>query len=314
MGQTEQKILWPDGKKFAFTIFDDTDWSTLANTSPVYDFLEDCGLKTTKSVWVNAPSRRPVNGGTSCDNREYLSWLQKIHKSGFEISMHMATCHTSLRIETQKALSRFQEYFGHPPSSFANHTGCDEGIYWGSDRLSGINQLLYNLLTKYRNYRKFRGHVPDDPLFWGDLCKKNIKYLRNFVFPELNTLKICPFMPYHDPLRPFVNYWFASSDGANISLFNKLLSEFNQDRLEEEGGACIMYTHFASGFFEKNNLDPRFRELVLRLSDKGGWFVPVTELLDFLLKHKKKQVISPMQRFILELRWLMYKLQVRSTT
>ena len=34
----------------------------------------------------------------------------------------------------------------------------------------------------------------------------------------------------------------------NVNIFNKCLSNKNQDRLENEGGACIMYTHFADGF------------------------------------------------------------------
>ena len=57
-------------------------------------------------------------------------------------------------------------------------------------------------------------------------------------------------MPYHDPRRPLVNSWFASSNGANPEVFLHCLSEKNQDRLEEEGGACVMYTHFANGFLE----------------------------------------------------------------
>ena len=44
------KIVWPQGKKFAFTIFDDTDLSKPGNYEVVYDFLRDLGFKTTKSV------------------------------------------------------------------------------------------------------------------------------------------------------------------------------------------------------------------------------------------------------------------------
>ena len=42
---------WPDGKRFAFTIFDDTDRQNLNNVPAVYDFFHDLGLGTTKSVW-----------------------------------------------------------------------------------------------------------------------------------------------------------------------------------------------------------------------------------------------------------------------
>ena len=64
-------------------------------------------------------------------------------------------------------------------------------------------------MTGYRRQGKFRGHVEGDPYFWGDLCQARIKYYRNFIFRNINTLKCCPFMPYHDPQKPFVNYWFA---------------------------------------------------------------------------------------------------------
>ncbi len=50
-------------------------------------------------------------------------------------------------------------------------------------------------------------------------------------FGDINTLKVCPFMPYHDPDRPYVNYWFAASEGPTIDRFNSMVSEENQDRL-----------------------------------------------------------------------------------
>lgn len=34
------RIDWPDGKAFAFTIFDDTDFPTLDNVGPVYALLD----------------------------------------------------------------------------------------------------------------------------------------------------------------------------------------------------------------------------------------------------------------------------------
>jgi len=61
-------------------------------------------------------------------------------------------------------------------------------------------------------------------------------------------------MPYHDPERPYVNYWFASSEGEDVEAFNKCIAEQAQDRLEQEGGACIMYTLFAKDFIKKVKL------------------------------------------------------------
>ena len=120
-------------------------------------------------------------------------------------------------------------------------------------------------------------------------------------------------MPYSDRTKPYVNYWFASSEGNNVKMFNKCLSDENQDRLEEEGGACIMYTHFADGFCQNDELSEKFKKQMKRLSKKNGWFVSVSTLLDFLKKKIKAQEINSKQRRTLEWKWLFDKLILGST-
>ena len=96
-------------------------------------------------------------------------------------------------------------------------------------------------------------------------------------------------------------------------MFNKCISDENQDRLEVEGGACIMYTHFADGFCQNEKLSEQFKRQMKRLSEKNGWFVPVSTLLEFLKKENKKQVINSKQRRTLEWKWLFDKLILGST-
>jgi hypothetical protein len=127
------------------------------------------------------------------------------------------------------------------------------------------------------------------------------------VFDEINTLAVCPYMPYHDPTRPWVRYWFASSEGAKYPSFARMVCEANQDRLEEEGGACIMYTHFGHGFLDGGRLHPRFIALMERLAAKNGWFVPVSTLLDYLRAQRTDHVLTNAQRRELEWRWLRHK-------
>ena len=115
-------------------------------------------------------------------------------------------------------------------------------------------------------------------------------------------------MPYHDPHRPFVNAWYASTEGSNRSRFVAALSEANQDRLEAEGGACIMYTHFGHGYVQNRRLDPRFKTLMERLSRANGWFVPVATLLDFLRHRRERLAITDGERLSLERRWLWEKM------
>jgi hypothetical protein len=306
-------MIWPDGRKFAFSIFDDTDLSTIENVGLVYSFLKNNGILTTKSVWPIKGQQKPTIGGDTCENPEYLAWVKSLQADGFEIAFHNATFHTSTREETLRGLQKFHEYFGHWPKSMANHADCRENIYWGQDRLTGLRKLLYNILTKGKRINFNRGHIEGDTLFWGDYCKKYITYVRNFVFDEINTLKQCPFMPYHDPQRPYVNFWFASTEGAKVQSFNSALSEKNQDRLEAEGGACIMYTHFANSFCIGGRLDKRFESLIKRLAKKSGWFVPVSTLLDYLKEHNGEHAITRAQKAMLERKWLWHKIKVGTT-
>jgi hypothetical protein len=310
MNPVQPKIEWPGGRDFAFTIFDDTDLATIDNVGRVYSLLEDLNLRTTKSVWPCRGSGTPSFGGPTCEDPEYLQWVRSLQAAGFEIGYHNATYHTSLREQTIEGLERFRELFGHYPASMANHASNAESIYWGDSRLDGIYTSIYNLLLLNRHRKVFRGHVEGDPLFWGDYCKQAVKYVRSFVFNDINTLKACPYMPYHDPDRPWVNHWFASSEGPAVQSFNTCVSEKNQDCLEEEGGACVMYVHLASGFQDGATVDPRFAQLMKRLSRKNGWFVPVSTLLDFLLQTKAQHIISPEQRARLQRKWLLDKLHI----
>ena len=271
--------------------------------------LADCGFRTTKLVWVVAGDpRRGQCAGQTCADPDYLQWVLELQARQFEIGFHNATWHGLPRPDIQAALDRFAVLFGHDPLTAANHTGVEESMYWGEARLTGWRALLYALLTRFRNRGRYRGHVQGDRYFWGDLCQRRIKYFRNFVFRDINTLKICPYMPYYDPRKAWVNNWFASSDGHDVRAFNRCLAEANQDRLEEQGGACVMYTHFAKGFIEGGRLNPRFQQLMKRLARKNGWFVPVATLLDHLAAAGGRREITNSQRRRLERKWLCEKI------
>ncbi len=301
---------WPEGKRFAFTIFDDPDSQTFEAGREVYALLRDLGFRTTKAVWPTRGIREPSDYGITCaDDPAYVDWLRELEAVGFEIGYHNATLHTSNREETLAGLNRFFELFGHNPESMAHHYFCNENLYWGPYRVSGVHRTIYNLLSRWKNQGKSLGHIEGQPYFWGDLCRERIRYVRNFVFADINTLSACPWMPYHDPQRPYVNYWYASSEGANVESFVKRVVDANQDKLEAEGGGCIMYTHFGHGYVDaKGKLDPRFRRSMERLAKKNGWFVPVKTMLD-RLRGGRDVSITDEQRNILERRWLLHKVR-----
>jgi hypothetical protein len=299
-------VSWPDAKSFAFTIFDDPDAQSYEDGRVVYSFLLDLGFRTTRGVWPAAAVRTPNSGGETCADPRYRQHTLELQARGFEVGYHNTTKHSSPRDEIIRGLDAFRAWFGHDPSAMANHYNS-EAIYWGPARVTPPLQTLYSLATFGRTNGRYVGHVEHDSSFWGDICRERIRYCRNFVYTDVNTLAACPWMPYHDPLRPFVSAWYASAEGSNVSRFVDTLSERNQDRLEQEGGACIMYTHFGHGYVRDGVLDARFRQLMTRLSRKNGWFVPVSTLLDHLRQDAGCVTLTDQQRRSLERRWLWEK-------
>jgi hypothetical protein len=161
-----------------------------------------------------------------------------------------------------------------------------------------------------RSHRLFAEH---NPTFWGDVCCQRVRYCRGFVFPDVNTLQNCPFMPYYDSRRPFVRAWFASTDGHDCSQFVKAISEENQDKLEAAGGVCLMYTHFGHGFVNNGRLDPRFHALMKKLANRPGHFASASNILEYMEKQEGLASITARQRFSLQSRWLWGKLFLGAT-
>src|ERR1700727_1629912 len=247
---------FPDDKKFAFTIFDDTDLSTVENIGPIYRLLDELGMRTTKSVWPLASVEGARFSGSSLQNPEYLELVRELQCKGFEIALHNVRNSAAMREEVAAGLKEFHRLVGHYPRVHANHSNNRENIYWGAARFSTLAPL-YRAATAFRKGWLFEGENESSKYFWGDLCRQHISYVRNFVFREINLDRVNASMPYVDPRRPYVNAWFSSCEGADKDAFCALLSERNQDRLEAEGGVCIVYTHLACGFGKNGRVDPQ---------------------------------------------------------
>jgi len=303
-------MIFPDGKKFAFSIFDDTDMATLDNVGSMYEFLLNLKIHTTKSVWV-LPADKSENSasqGQTLSDPEYLAFILKLRDEGFEIGFHGPKGGSSNRSEVVETLKTFKNLIGDYPRTYANHLDNRECLYWGVDRLDSPFLRFFYKLSTFKRKEKFLGHVPNSEYFWGDIAQEHITYVRNFVYPDINTFKINPSMPYHDPLRPYVNFWFSSSDGCNVDTFNRLLNEENQRRLESEGGVCIVYTHFANGFVKDGKVNPVTVSLLNGLSKREGWFVPVSMLLDYLREQRASNLCPVSEKRKMEYFWFISKM------
>ena len=303
---------FPQGKRFAFTILDDTDDSTLENVKPVYDALKSYGIRTTKTVWpVDCPEgSRIFFAADTLQRKPYLDFVRQLASDGFEIAFHGATMESSRRDRTTQALEFLKREFGAYPTLFCNHGHNRDNLYWGRKRFHtpAIRHLVGFLRKEEASY--YLGDVEKTEYFWGDLCHRHIRYVRNWTFPCLNMLEVNPEMPYRLSGTPYVNSWFSTADAPDAGSFVRLLTRDNIDRLERAGGLCIVSTHLGKKFVKDGVLDPQVQRIFQVLSEKPGWYVPVSEMLDYLVHTQGKGLtLSPLKTAMLETRYLVNKLR-----
>lgn len=307
-------ITWPEGKRFAFTIVDDTDFATVDSVRPVYDLLAELGFRITKTVWPLAPSAPPLTGGQALADDRYRRWVVCLGEQGFEIALHGVADHGSTRAGVERGLARFREVVGQDPRIHVNHFGQDESLYWGAARFDQPFRSLYWALQRVRGgAASFHGHEEGSPHFWGDLARERITYVRNLTFSQIDTLAVDPIMPYHDPRRPYVNNWFSSSDGGTRSRFVSILSDRQQDSLVASGSGCVLYTHFgAAGFVTDGEVDPEVARLLRRLAGLGGWLPTASVLLDHVGEARRWRRLDERAAFRrLQIKWFAEKLRTR---
>lgn len=286
---------YPDGKNFAFTITADPDGNRLEKDKLIYDFFTEVGLRTTIAVWVKEPTRSTgvpdipilLKNGDSCERDDYLRYMQELQKRGFEIALHGVSSGNDYREETIAGYERFKDCFGDYPNINIMHSTNLENVCWGKKVVGNALLRFFIGLLSDRANLPYEGEVLQSKYFWGDILKHKTKYVRLWGCSNINTLKFNSSMPYHNPQKPYVNYWFSFSDGRDVDIFNQLLSKENIKHLIEERGATIVYVHFR-GFVNNGKLNATFKNRIKALTQqRAGWFVPATTLLDRLLLMKK---------------------------
>ena len=281
----------PKNKKFIFTIIDDTDDAFLDKIKPVYDLLYTNNLRTTKTVWVNKVRDGDRSKGDSLEDSNYKKFILDIQNKGFEIALHNVGSGDYKRNEIISGLNKYKEILGDFPKLHVNHSYNPDNIYCGSKRFS----FPFNLIVKtmYSNYNNFFGEIRGSDYFWGDYHKKHIKYSRNYEIDNINTLQVNPYMPYKDKkYDEFCNFWYSSTFASNQWMFNKMVNKRTINKLEKEGGVCILYTHL--GYFYKNGeIDKEFKKTIEYLGQKeSALFLTVGETMKLLQKNKLEKKIN----------------------
>lgn len=300
-----RKYNFPDNKNFAFTIFDDTDNATIGKIKPLYDLLYNLGMKTTKSVWPITVKRYNRFSGQTLQDDDYLKFILDLKQKGFEIALHSVGSGFYTREEILEGIEEFKRKLGEYPKVHANHSRNSDNIYGGHKKFS----FPFNYLYKLYNKKEPQGEVEDSPCFWGDIHKKYIKYTRSHHFNDINTLRYDPYIPYTEKSKlKYSNFWFSSTNVQDVISFNKIINKNTIDRLEKENGICIVYTHLSGGFVgDSGYIDKNFKESMEYMSNKNGFYVPVSELLDFILEQRytENYEISYFQKLTLDFKFFL---------
>lgn len=298
----------PGDARFAFTLLDDTDDSTLENARPVYDRLAELGFRTTKTVWpVDCPEgSRNFFAADTLARPEYLAWVRRLVEAGFELGLHGATMESSHRDRTERGLALIEREFGSIPRVYANHGFNRENLYWGPARFETAWLRAMIARSGLQGDEIFEGHDESSPYFWGDLCHQHVEYVRGFTFGDLDIRRFDPWTPYRRSDTPFVPFWFSTADAPDAQSFKLRVTDDALDRLEETGGVCILSTHLGKGFARGGRVDPEIDAILTRLARRRGWFAPVTKILDHLRANRpdSAEPLSTSRRVKLELRFL----------
>jgi predicted TIM-barrel fold metal-dependent hydrolase len=98
-----------------------------------------------------------------------------------------------------------------------------------------------------------------------------------------------------------------------LAQFLQRLHPDHLDQLQEDGGVCIMYTHLGLDFVdERGQLNSEFVKAMTDLADRGGWYVPVSTMLDAVRSSDGCPTLTVSQRAGLERRWILDRVRDRS--
>ena len=290
-----QKKRYQEDNRFKFTIIDDTDGAFFENIKPIYDFLYEKRIFTTKTVWVYPP-RDEHSEGDCLQNPEYLKFIQDIKKKGYEIGLHNTGSGDYTREEILDGLEEFKRLLGEYPKIQINHSYNKDSIYGGYKRFNWpFGALIKMIYPPYAGV--YEGDTPSSDYYWGDVHKRIIRFNRNHTTDLINTVRFDKYMPYTDPQRSECsNYWFSATFVPTPSIFNRIIDTHAIDTLESEKGICIAFCHL--GFFMKDGrIDKGFRDAVHYMASKKSCVsMPVSLLLDEIIERRKKQGREPIPK------------------
>ena len=277
---------YPNGAEFAFAILDDTDDTTVSNGRPVYDLISSLGIKATKTVWaIDTPleDQGPYFAGETLSSPKYLEWVHELSAAGHEIAFHNATMGSSRRDDTIAALNFLESEFNQRIRLHCNHGQNLENLHWGAKRYSSkLIRMILGARAMVRADIDYLGDDPNSEYFWADIADARIQYIRALTFRKLNGASLVPGRPYAIRSKQENSVFFNTADAPDVWSFNQIVNRRAIDQLRKARGWTIVSTHFGKGFYRDGALNEQFVQTMNYLSSLPAWFVPVSDLLDYL--------------------------------
>ncbi len=279
---TTVRLIWPPAPFAAgFTIVDDTDAATREQVVAVYDFLTERNFRITKTVWAFAPEEKcgipalpdSTLRGVTLEDGEYARYCRELVAGGFEVCLHGASAGNNDRSRQQAALKLIRSEYG-DPGAFICHSKNADNLYW-EEKVTALQPFRF-LLGRYSKHQ-CSGEIPGTKYFWGDLCREQVRYIRLLRTRNTNTLAANPSMPYHDPAKPFVRYWFSATKRS----LRDCATEEALGRLRRESGLTVLYQYLHRYADPRTlALNPDLVEAVDRITERGDILVaPVSTVL-----------------------------------
>jgi len=237
---------WPYPYRMAVGMNDDTDSSTVPVLLALYEYCIQRNVFPTKTVWIKPPEsgcgtseKNALDPGTTLRDPEYRAYCLSLARRGVVFGLHGVSSGNNTRESTLAGIDEFRQIFGYGARLYISHSRNAENPYWGPGLFN--DPLMRRLSHRYFAPDSFHGHDPSSKYYWGDICRKEVHYVRLFRTLELDVLRRNPHMPYHDFRRPDVRFWFSAS-AQDSDLFGRL-DDRSLERIACNDGAMLIYMH-----------------------------------------------------------------------
>ncbi|MFA6235583.1 MAG: hypothetical protein WC824_15550 [Bacteroidota bacterium] len=207
---------------------------------------------------------------------EYRVYCKQLVGKGFEICLHGASAGNNRRERQMEAVRLLNDEFC-KQKTYICHSKNADNIYW-EDKVTNLQP--FKVLLKAYSRNRCSGEDNSSDYFWGDICYREIDYIRLHRTRRTDTLSLNPSMPYHNREKPYVKYWFSATKRA----IKDCSDDDSLKRLVRNNGLTVLY-QYLHRYSDPSTLelDGNFVRAIENIKRHGEiWVAPVGKVMDRL--------------------------------